>query len=246
MKSKAMFILAGFICLFFETGAQVDGIKTTVNPSSKFKQTDSPTARQDLAMLQDHNTTGGGAGAASFGGQSGGIYLEPGWAPGSVTLRNNKVIDNIMLRYDIYHQQLQFIQDEDTLAFARPEEAEFFLIGGKKFIYAEYLNGAVIGKSYFEVLSEGRCELLIRRVIRYHMNEESKSGQQDEAFIRECEFYLVKPGERAKPVATGRKSILCAFSDKEAEVKNFMEEKNLKMKDCNQMKLVVDFYNSLQ
>ena len=55
-------------------------------------------------------------------------------------------LDNILLRYDIYHQQIQFIRENDTLAFSKPEEVKCFIFDNRKFVYADFQSNGVIGK----------------------------------------------------------------------------------------------------
>lgn len=245
MKSLSVMILACLVGLFFEARSQSDGVKMSANPSATIKQTSVSAASQNIAVIQDQPITGGATMNQSMSGTEGGMYLEPGWAPGSVTLNNEEVMDGILLRYDLYHQQIQFIKDKDTMAFARPEEAGFFILNGKKFIYTDFLNGAIVGKSYFEVLSDGNCKLLLRRIIRYHLDSDIGINGQDDRFVRECEYYLAKPGEMARPVKASRKTVLSAFSDKEQQVSGFIDANKLKMNDCRDLMKVVDYYNSL-
>jgi hypothetical protein len=50
----------------------------------------------------------------------------------------------------------------------------------------------------------------------------------------------------AEPIKANRKSILCVFKDKEEEVAKFMDDNKLSGKTCDELKLVIAFYNSLQ
>lgn len=245
MKNLSVMILACLVGLFFEARSQNDGVKMSANPSATIKQTSVSAASQNIVLIQDQPTTSGATMNESMAGTEGGMYLEPGWAPGSVTLSNNECIGDILIRYDLYHQQLQFIKDKDTMAFSRPEEASFFILNGEKFIYTDFLNGGIIGKSYFEVLSDGNCKLLLRRIIRYHLDSDIGTAGQDDRFVRECEYYLARPGETARPVKASRKTVLSAFSDKEQQVSGFIDANKLKMNDCRDLIKVVDYYNSL-
>jgi hypothetical protein len=154
-------------------------------------------------------------------------------------------MDPIMLRYDIYDQQLQFIRESDTLAFARPEEVKSFVLGHRNFVNVDYQKDNETRKGYFEVLSDGDCQLLARRAVSYHVSPETKPNLKDDVYVRECTYYISKNGEMAKPIKACRKGVLCAFSDKEEQVKQFMNDNNMKMTTCDQLKAVVEYYNSL-
>jgi hypothetical protein len=199
-----------------------------------------------MAMIQQQGTSGGAPCPAGLSSENATCYLEPGWTKGRVLLSDNNSLEDILLRYDIYHQQLQFIREEDTLAFAKPEEVKCFMLGDRHFIYADYQIDDLIGHGYFEIASEGSCRLLVRRTVKYHVAPESKPILDEDIYVRECTYFISKNGETARPVKLSRKSVLSTFPDKEEQVRQYMEEHEIKMIDCHQLKEVVDFYNSLK
>jgi hypothetical protein len=246
MNRSIVLILACIFVIPLAARPQNEGIKATSNPQIVEKPPMHPRSTQEMAMMQEKDAAGGGAkNPVDLLARDEGIYLEPGWAKGRVMLSDHIVMENIQLRYDIYHQQIQFIRDNDTLAFARPDEIKCFVLDGKNFIYADYQNDELISKGYFEVVSQGNCMLLLRRTIKYHIDPDTEPLLKNDIYIRECQYYISKNGETAKPVRTCRKSVLCAFKDKEKEVKDFMDDNNIKMNTCDQLKQVVAFYNTL-
>jgi hypothetical protein len=246
MKRSIFVILACIFILPFIARSQNEGIKTTSNPRPVANESFQMQSTQQLAMIQDQGTSGGAPLPSGISAENSPLYLEPGWAPGRVLLNDQSIMDNVLLRYDIYHQQIQFIRENDTMAFSRPEEVECFILDGRKFIYTDFQNSGIVGKSYFEIISDGSCRLLLHRSIKYHMDPESVSNLKNDLYIRECEYYIEKNGEMARPVKACRKSVLCAFKDKEEQVKEYMHDNNLKMNTCDQLKDVVAYYNSLQ
>jgi hypothetical protein len=246
MKKSVLMILA--ICFFLPlmTWSQNEGVKQVKSPVTDDKKPMYDRSTKEMSMIQEQGSSGGAGCPAGLSSVNAACFLEPGWAPGRVMLKDKTLIDNILLRYDIYHQQLQFIRDIDTLAFAKPEEASYFVLDGKNFIYAEYQLDNIIDKGYFEVLSEGNCKLLLRRTVKYHVAPETNPNIEEDLYIRECTYYISKNGETAKPVRACRSGVLCAFKDKEDQVKKFMKDNNMKMNTCEQLKEVVAYYNSLQ
>jgi hypothetical protein len=239
-------ILAIFLIMPFIARSQNEGIKASSNPKSTEQSPMHPRATQEMAQMQGKSTTGGAPNPSINSYKTEGIYLEPGWAPGRIMLSDMSIVDNILLRYDIYHQQIQFIRDEDTLAFSKPEEVKCFMLGDNKFIYTDYQENGIVGKSYFELLSDGDCKLLLHRSVKYHLVSDSQSDKPDDQYVRECQYYLSKNGEVAKPIRACRKGVLCAFNDKEEQVKTFIDDNDMKMNTCDQLKEVVAYYNSLQ
>jgi hypothetical protein len=204
------------------------------------------TINQDLASIQTSQSTGGGGAAGNYMvyDQSG-MYLEPGWAKGYVVLKDKSMLEDIQLRYDLYNQQMQFVREGDTLAFSSPGELDYLYIGERKFIYSEFKCEKGIRNGYFEVLHEGECPLFIHRYIRYHLDPEDRPTLTNDVYIRECCYFVKKPGQPAEPVKANRKSILCVFKDREEDIAKFMDDNHLSGKTCDELKLVIAFYNSL-
>jgi hypothetical protein len=246
MKRTVFLLLACLTVSPFLTKSQNEGIKPVANPAPKHSASEYSGTTQKMSTIQEQGTTGGAPCSKGLSGADTACYLEPGWTLGKVFLSDKSLLENIMLRYDIYDQQLQFIRDDDTLAFAKPDEVKGFVIDNRNFIYSDYENENVIAQGYFEVLSLGDCKLLARRTVKYHVAPDATSNIKEDLYIRECSYYLSKNGEMAKPVRASRKSVLCAFKDKAEQVERYMNDNNMKMNTCNDLKEVVDYYNSLQ
>ena len=121
MRSSIVMILACFFIIPFFARSQNEGIKTVPNPDPVRKAPMHDKTTQQMSLMQQKTTTGGATSPSGLASTSGGIYLEPGWAPGRVMLSDGSTLEDIQLRYDLYHQQVQFVTDEDTLAFSKPE-----------------------------------------------------------------------------------------------------------------------------
>jgi hypothetical protein len=174
-----------------------------------------------------------------------GMYLEDGWLPGYALLVDGTRMGHLLLRYDIYNQQMQFISKGDTLAFSDPGELSHIFMDGRKFIYGECVTDGVISKGYFEVLKEGECQLLLRRSVSHHMVKDGITGPQNEEFLRDVRYYVKKEDQVPREIRACKKSVLCAFADEEVKIKEFMKANDLKMKCCEDLMQVVAFYNSL-
>ena len=143
------------------------------------------------------------------------MYLSDDFEDGEVLLADNSVIRDIKLRYNIFHRQMQFIQDHDTAAFSNPGEIDYVKIKDQLFIHTEYVKEENIESDYFQVLLDDYCQLLYRRMVKYHKVTDTPSGEKEkEIFVNCCEFYVKKDGEPAQRVCLNKKSICCAFKDK--------------------------------
>ena len=192
-----------------------------------------------------HNNAGGGKYQKGAYFEEKGMYLGDNWFQGYAMLTDNSRMDHLLLRYDIYNQQMQFIEDKDTLAFSNPDELSYLLIDGRRFIYEEYEYEGVVAKGYFEVLKDGDCQLLLRRTVTHHIQNDGISGSEGDEYLRDVTYFVKKSDKVAREVRACKKSVLCAFEDEEEAVKQFIKTNKLKMKTCEDLMQVVAFYNSL-
>jgi hypothetical protein len=244
MKRSNLWILVASLIFPMVASAQEGGVKVS---SGQQTQKDLPMhdrVIKDESTLKELEKTGGNPGVYTVYEETS-MYLEPGWENGYVVLKDKTMMDGILLRYDLYHQQMQYIRDNDTMAFSRPEELDYLYIGDQKFIYTEFESEGVVKNGFFEVLHEGKCPLYLQRMVKYHLDPESEPQLKHDVYVRECGYFVKKSGEMARPIKNNKKSILCAFKDKEEEVSKFMDDNDLSGKTCDELKLVIAFYNSL-
>jgi hypothetical protein len=245
MKRSLVVILAIFLFYPLGTRSQNEGIKPVSNPAPAEKEPMHSRATREMAFINQQAPGGVSPCPAGLPSGNTSCYFDSKWASGRVMLSDNSIIEDVQLRYDLYHQQLQFIKDGDTLAFAKPDEVKCFMLGTHHFIYSGYILEDKQGKGFFEVVADGSCQLLLRRTIQYHGTPESNPDLQEEVYLRDCSYYISKNGNVASQVRLNKKSVLSAFSDKEEQVRQFMEENKIKMNACDKLVKVVDYYNSL-
>jgi len=204
-----------------------------------------PSATVDALAVPETKTSGGKYGTQAFSPETG-MYLDEQWQPGYAMLRNKTRVDGMSLRYDIYHQQMQFLSGQDTLAFSRPLELEYLFINGSMFIYTDYIKDAVLGQGYFEVLVEGECQLLLRRSVTTHAKEITADGSVSDEYQRQADFFIRKGTEAAFELKPSRNGVCDALSEHEPQIREFIRSNGLKMSNTNHLVEVVRFYNSLQ
>jgi hypothetical protein len=246
MKTSVLMILALIFFFPVTTIAQNEGVKKAQSQSSSESKSMYSRSTKESAMLKEQAASGERGSPLGLSSENASCYLEPGWVPGKVVLYDNSESDSMQLRYDIYHQQLQFVRDTDTLAFAKPEEINYFILGEKVFIYREYQSDNIIDKCFFEVMTQGEGQLLMRRTVKYHVTPESKPNLEEDLYIRECDYFISLHGAAARTILLNRTSVLNALNDKKDQVDLYMKDNHLKMNTCQNLIEVVDYYNSLK
>lgn len=193
-------------------------------------------------------------------GSSGGIYSEddlPGWRgdaymnpnfiDGVIIMKDGTHISDKALRYNLYTQQMQFIDNGDTLALGNPEEIEYIRIADKVFVYTTYLCQGQHKSSYFELLEDGDCRLLKRWAALYQEvdPDDPQSVGDCGVFYKDCQCFMQFFLNPAQPVLKNKKDFVKSFANNGDKVKDYMRSDNLKPKNEEDLAKIVDYYNSI-
>lgn len=182
---------------------------------------------------------------AGLPGNKGSAFLNPHFIEGVISFKDGSRVEGNPMRYNLYTQQMQFIQDNDTLAIGNPGEIEYIRIADKVFVYTDYLHNGEHQSGYFELLEDGDCRLLKRWVALYHeVGKENSSGT--DSFYRDCNCYLQFFMNPASPVQKKRRDFAMSFASNGGDVMDYMKDVNLKPKNETDLIRIVEYYNNLQ
>jgi hypothetical protein len=245
MKAPSLLFLAAFFIFLPFARSQDNAAKIEAPRENPKDNTQQRKITREEAEAREILYAGGGVGTAEGYNSAATMYLEPGWAQGYIVLKDKTMIEGLMLRYDIYHQQMQFVRDDDTMALASPNELAYMYIGNRKFVFCDYDCEGKIDKGYFEVLYDGETSLYYHRCVEYHFENEDKPDKQCDLYVQKCGYFVKKEGITAIRIMPNRKSILNVLGDKEAAIAMFMDDNDLKGKTGEELRQIVAFYNSV-
>jgi hypothetical protein len=216
---------------------------------SKFQRSNPNQAPIDKKNLPSapYGSSTGSYGDMDSRGIKGTAYLNPAFIEGSLIFANGDRLDKQPLRYNLYTQQFQIIQNDDTLAIANADEIEYLLMADKVFVYTNYLCQGKHKSGYFELLENGECRLLKRWVATYHEVDPSGSSTiADDCFYRDCQCFIQFFKNPAAPVSSSKKDFIRSFANNGEEVKAYMKQEKLKAKHETDLIKIVDYYNTIQ
>jgi hypothetical protein len=180
-------------------------------------------------------------------------YLNSQWMYGNLTLTNETNLESLF-RYNIYNQQIEMIYNNDTLGvdLSSIKELNF---SNKKFKYLQCIerdfNKDYLTPSFFEVLYEGHCQLLMKHYAEiennsYSVNYMGGGGDGRDYFRLKSSYYYKKdPGEAAIKLNTHRKKIYELFSDKQQEIRQFIKTERINLHSSNDLIRLFKYYNGL-
>jgi len=181
---------------------------------------------------------------AELPGSKGSAYLNPSFVESVIVLKDGTRIEGTPMRFNLYTQQMQFLEEGDTLALGSPEDIDLIRIADKVFVYTKFIQNGEHKAGYFELLEDGECRLLKRWTALYHeVDAEGNSGS--EGFYRQCNCYLQFFMNPATSVQKKRKDLAMSFANNGDEVLAFMKGEKLKPKNDADLAKVVEYYNSL-
>lgn len=163
-----------------------------------------------------------------------GIYLCDKWKPGIIKLNDGTMIDDRMIRYNIYNQQMEYAVDGDTAAIGNPEDIESLIVDGQTFVYRKFVCQQEVHYGYLELLVEGDYELLLFRGIRYEYVEnpfDSDEGGPVTTYYADKRYFLSCLGKTAENLPDKKKDILNLMGDDKAEMKAYIKKHKCKLKE---------------
>lgn len=163
---------------------------------------------------------------------------------GTITVRGQGTYKG-RFRYDIYANEIQFMQNGTLQAIADPGIIDSVTIGDYTLIYA--MTDIQKGRgSYFELVLDGKCKLLSKKEVDFIEAVPAKaySDPKPARFDRdEDTYYIVKDHREAYKI--NRRNILKILSEHEAEIEQYIKEENLSYSSREDMVRLITLYNSL-
>jgi len=160
---------------------------------------------------------------------------------------------NGLFRYNLYAQEFEMIYNNDTFAIVAPFQVKSITISNMKFLHGFYVTRSgsrpYLGSAYFQVLSEGKCKLLLRHDVKIKSGggpiTYSWAGGAD-AFVRYQQlYYQESEGAEVVHLRKRKKSIRKIFADRSEEVEEFIRREKINIMDNAGLARVFNYYNSL-
>jgi hypothetical protein len=245
---KTIVTFAAFIFIFLLIAPAQE--ETLIKNNNKRTQRDQPQEAvykplEDPVPIHDLYDGGGGYSPYFYYGDPSGMYFSEAWEDGSAGLIDGTLMAG-SFRYNIYLQKMEAVVEGDTFAFAESCELEWVQIGDRKFIYSSFVRSTYeVSNTWFEVLCEGDCVLLLRRYIKYRVTDGDDDHSNDQLYKLE-EYYTRKDKAGAERLYISKKSVLAAMQEHKTEVCDFIKQEKLKLKDQKDLVLLFAYYNTLE
>jgi len=184
----------------------------------------------------------------------GSAYLYPSWAAGTLTDRNGKVYNDLLIKYDSYKDQVELNQEGKIFEVAASMYPKFTLNYVEpttnnviKHLFSAAYNIEGFPKtSYFDLLLEGN--LILLRKFKTSFIEENVSGYgtsgAQKSFQSKTLYFVVDKDGISKEIKASKKSIFEVFPEQTPSLETFMKEKKIKGKTEADLIEIIKFLNS--
>jgi hypothetical protein len=175
-------------------------------------------------------------------------FLNEEFAEGSVFTTSKTQFVSVPLRYNIFNDKIEFRGDDGrAYEIGVPEVIEKVEFGEYKMEYLPYLTSKKLKRGFFMILEKGYASLYSkpRVIFEEAKNPGAYQDAQPAMFISRPEEYYIKVGmEAAKPIYKS-KDLAEVFPDHQKEVLSFLKKNKLRHNNPDNLKELVQFYNSL-
>ena len=180
-------------------------------------------------------------------------YIYDAWKLGNITLKDNKSIKNIPLKYDLTQNILELSTDKG-IKVIYSERIDFFEWLSDNGTYEIYANANLFKCSvdlptgFFEIILDGKLVLVAKKQIEYiapHYNQALDAGNEDGRYLSKEIYYYIDQQNNAIKIPRKKKEFYKIFGNNSAELESYVKEKKYGIKDRYALKKIFEFHNSL-
>lgn len=160
-----------------------------------------------------------------------------------------------LFRYNLFNQEMEFIFRNDTLIIDNPIKIKYVCFAAKKFTYTVIVQNVIrknlIYGGYFEVLNDGKCQLLIKYEMDFRLNRyvpyyAGGGGDGSYRFIPNEYYYMrLNIDEPALKLKKSKRFILKTFKENKYEISTFMKKNKIDINKKKDLIKLFEYINKL-
>ncbi len=172
-------------------------------------------------------------------------YLFPDYREAWIVMKDSSRYHGA-LRYDVYTDEMEFTVQGHRYWITPREKVARIRLDGKTFLFLP-LQGSRKG-SFFELLVDGPCRLLVRYVVNFHEAEGAKPYQDPKPArfspVRKV-YHCACQGAPAIPLRNKKTVLTRCFAGHQEEMKSFIRSRHLTLSREEDLIRMFRHYNEL-
>lgn len=167
-------------------------------------------------------------------------YLNREFRPGLIIKTNKTEFRDIPLRYNIFNNTMEFKQKETILEIIDPQTIDHILLDEKIFVYGPYKSARKIRLSYFQILTNGKFQLL--KMYRVNRNG-ATSKQESSVFESTTPLYYLRYLRGTAHLIDSSKKLIQILQPISQEVIDRIQQNRITDYDENELIQLLDYIN---
>ncbi len=182
-------------------------------------------------------------------------YLFNEWKPGNIYLKDNKLIKNVNVKYNIYTDDLLYLNSSsgDSLIIDRSMIEKFEIMDNSSgnLILMEEMNikpEKNDNAAFVRIIYDGRSKLILKYskiFIKANYKGPYATGNKYDEYTDKWQYYLITGENTITRIKLCKKSVIKVLSVKESKIKAFVNGQDLSLDNENDVIRVLEYYDSL-
>lgn len=175
-------------------------------------------------------------------------YFNDQFLKGAITLEDNSVFKDILLRYDLESGQLVYKKSSTSGAMIPNGKVVGFTIeqtNGEKANFKGIGKGSDDLVGFYQILLEGNNTLLKKVKKKIVERVEYNTPSKTKTMSTITNYYIQNPNGEVELVKADKKSFIKVFG-RESEINDFISKQNINLKNESDMVKLVTYINSIE
>ena len=181
-------------------------------------------------------------------------YLNTEWQKSTVLMNNDKLLEGYLTRYDIASKQLEIKSSSGIKVLKASFVKSYLSIDSATQTAHYFINSSRFrdekgsaSEGFFEVLSDGKIPLFKRTSIEIkkgNYRPELAVGNKNDQILKKVKFFYMKNDNIIQ--IRGAKQLTSVFGTREEEMKKFIRENSISVREERHLKALFDHYNKTE
>ncbi len=188
--------------------------------------------------------------AEIYEGIEGTPFLNEDFVKGSLITNDSIMYKGIPLRYNIFSDEMEFLLSDDPVPreISNPRNFRYFNVGDRTFIFTAYRSNNSPRQGYMEIITDGKCQLLLKRRTDYADPEGARgfTPAKPARFVDKMDTYYLRFDKKVpEEVRFRRRGILPLFGDMQDEIADYVNETGLSYRSREDLAKMVRYCNQI-
>jgi len=174
---------------------------------------------------------------------AGSPYLDKRFVPSIIVKVDKSILKDLPLRYNVYTNNIEFEKKGVPFNFAVPTEIETILLGDNVFIYTSYIASKNVNHSYFQVLTDGKYQLLKMHKVVFKKPENNSDPGDSCRFESAQPYYYLRYMDGMARKITTRKELIKIIQPVSKEIIDYIQQQKIKVYDETELINTIRYIN---